>query len=274
MMLRHVSTSSRRTTTSMIGALLAVLATATAAFAYWSTRGTGTASASSGTLNAATAVTASSPALATVNVSWTPPSSPGAGGTLAYYVQRTNGTTTSSACGTSATTTITTSSCTDSNIPGGTYTYKVVTVFNSWTATSAASNAVAVTAADTTAPSPTVNQVGTTGATSTTLPTLSGTAGTQKADATHSADITTVTVDFYPGTATSGNKVQGFTNVAVNATTGAWSVTLTSALTANAQSTVVVSQLDAAGNKGTATRTFLVDTAPPTVSAPTVNGRS
>ena len=364
MMLRHLRTSSRRTTASLIGALLAVLALTGVAYAYWSTRGTGTAAASTGTLSPATGVTATSPSLATASVSWTAPTAPGTGGTLRYYVTRNTGITTSAACGTSATSTITTSSCTDSNVPGGTYTYTVVTVFNSWTATSAASNTVTpvpkptvalvtpannsttnvntplfsgtasdnatvtitlvasgqanttyttpvtgsaspysfsftpgvalpdgtytATAAqtnatgigtsnastflvDVTAPSPTINQIGTTGATNSTTPTLSGTAGFQKADTGHSADNGTVTVDIYNGTATTGNKVQNFKNVAVNSTLGAWTVTL-AALTANAQYTVVVTQSDAATNTGTTNRTFLVDTTPPTIGQPSVNG--
>lgn len=347
----------------MLGLILAALATATAAFAYWSTRGTGTASASTGTLDAATAVNASSPALATVNVSWTPPTSPGAGGTLAYYVQRTTGTTTAAACGTSAGTTITASSCTDSSVPGGRYTYRVMTVFTSWTAMSAASGSVTVNTVpkptvtltapangsiakvrtptfsgtasenatvtitltggityttsvtgttspysfsftptsaladgtyaatasqtngtgtgtsstntfllDATAPAPTVSTVGSNNFTKTTTPTISGTAGRQAADSSHSADVGTVSVTLYPGTATSGNSVFKASSVTVNSSTGAWSVTPT--LTANAQYTAVVQQTDDAGNTGTSTRTFVVDTAPPTVSKPTVNGRS
>ncbi len=124
---------------------------------------------------------------------------------------------------------------------------------------------------DATAPTPTINAIGTTGATNNTTPTLSGTAGTQKADATHSADSGTVTVDIYNGTATTGNKVQNLRNVAVNSTTGTWNVTPT-ALAANAQYTVVVTQSDVATNSGTTNRTFVVDTTPPTVGQPLVNG--
>lgn len=366
MMPRHFRSSSRRTTAGLIAALLTVPAVTGVAYAYWSSRGAATAAASTGTLNPATGVTAAAPSLASASVSWTPPTAPGSGGSLRYYVERTTGTTTVAACGTSAGSTIATTSCTDSGVPSGSYTYSVVTIFNSWTARSAASNTVTVntvpaptvtltspangsttnvrtptfggTASDNaavtitlvasgqanmtyttpvtgtaspysfsftpsaalvdgtytatakqtnttgtgtsaattflvdgTAPSPTINAVGTTNATGSTTPTLTGTAGTQKADSTHSADIINVKVDIYNGTSTSGNKVQAFTNVAVNGTTGAWSVTPTG-LTANAQYTVVVVQGDAAGNSGTASRTFLVDTTPPTIGQPSVNG--
>ena len=366
MMLRHLRTFSRRTTASLIGALLAVLALTGVAYAYWSTRGAGTAAASTGTLNPASGVTATSPSLGSANVSWTAPTSPGSGGTLAYYVQRTTGTTTVAACGTSTTSTIAVTSCTDTAVPSGTYTYSVVTVFNSWTARSTASNSVTVNTVpaptvtlstpangsitnvttplfsgtatdnatvtitlvasgqanktyttsvtgsvspysfsftptvalpdgtytatatqtnatgtgttnantfliDATAPSPTINTIGTTNAINSTTPSLSGTAGIQKADTGHSADNATVTVDIYSGTATTGNKVQNFRNVAVNSTTGAWNVTL-AALTANAQYTVVVFQSDVATNTGTTNRTFVVDTTPPTLGQLLVNG--
>ena len=70
---------------------------------------------------------------------------------MRYYVQRISGTTPVTAGGTcgSATAPITATSCTDAAVADGSYTYKVVTLFNSWTATSAPSGKVTVTAAPT-----------------------------------------------------------------------------------------------------------------------------
>ena len=115
------------------------------AMAYWSSAGTGTASASTGTLNAPTAVTASG--VGSVTVSWT-----GSTGTTApqgYYVVRTrtsDGVTTP-ACGTSRTalTASSSTSCTDTGVPAGTFTYAGHAVVGGWTATSVSSASLTIT---------------------------------------------------------------------------------------------------------------------------------
>ena len=86
-------------------------------------------------------------------------------------------------------------------------------------------------------------------------------------DSSHSADNATVSVALYSGPTATGSPLQ-----TVNPTVsggGTWSVS-ESALAANAQYTVKVTQGDAAGNSGSATSTFVIDTvAPtPTVTAP------
>ena len=133
--------------------LLAILAVAAGALAFWTTQGTGSASATVGKLNAPTNVSVPSTASSgTVHVSWTG-STLGDGVTPAsgYYVTRikNSDSSTSNACGTSARRRrhrpqprhVTTPS-----VPDGTYHYTVTAIYRSWTATSAASGDV-VTAA-------------------------------------------------------------------------------------------------------------------------------
>src|SRR5690348_5418880 len=109
---------------------LAFLGAAVAALGYWTSHGAGTASASVGTLNPPTNISASAPSgSSTVSVSWT--ASAAGGGAVApqgYYVTRTSTTTntTSAACGTSPTSLTTLTSCSDASVPADTYTYRVI----------------------------------------------------------------------------------------------------------------------------------------------------
>jgi trimeric autotransporter adhesin len=126
-----------------------VLAIAGHARAYWSQNGTGSASAAVGSLAAPTSVgVTSTPGSTSVNVSWTGASAPDGGAVDGYFLQRTSGGVTSTACASSLFALLPpgTSSCTDVNVPDGTYTYKVVAAYRSWTATSAPSSSVSVTA--------------------------------------------------------------------------------------------------------------------------------
>ena len=117
---------------------------------------------------------------------------------------------------------------------------------------------------DLTAPSVTVTAPASGSFTNTQTPTLSGTAGTQAADATHSADSGTVTVKVFAGATTAGALQE-----TVSATVGGggnWSVPATT-LTPNAQYTVQATQTDAAGNTGTSNaNTFVIDTVAPAVT--------
>jgi hypothetical protein len=99
---------------------------------------------STGSLGAPRSVTVPGTSAGSVAVSWSAPS--GGPGSVSYYVTRKTGTTSAAACGTSATNTITATSCTDTVTSNGSYTYAVVAVFHQWTATSAASSTVVVTA--------------------------------------------------------------------------------------------------------------------------------
>ena len=114
------------------------------AFAYWSATGSGTATASTGTLNAPTGTSASSTAgSGTVSISWTAPV--GGAAPSGYRVSRTpTGGSPVSACGT-ATTPVTNTSCSDTSVPDGTYTYVVTSILGGWTAPGAPSSQVTVT---------------------------------------------------------------------------------------------------------------------------------
>jgi trimeric autotransporter adhesin len=125
----------------LVAAVIGALSMAGAGWAFWTTHGSGSASASVGTLNPPSGVTVNSPVgSSTVNVSWTAPTS---GVTPSgYYVLR-SGVPASPACGT-ASSTIATTSCSDTGVSNGTYTYTVTAVYNSWTALSAASGSITV----------------------------------------------------------------------------------------------------------------------------------
>ena len=132
----------------LFASLLLALAVAGGAFAYFTSHGTGTASATVGTLNAPTNVQATAtPGSGTVPVTWT--ASTSGGGAVApqgYYVTRTNTntSTTSAACGSSSTSLVTGTSCNDTSVPDGTYTYTVIAKYHTWMAPSSPSSSVTV----------------------------------------------------------------------------------------------------------------------------------
>lgn len=140
-----------------VGLLLTLLmAVSGTAWAAWTTSGGGTGSATTGTLSAPTAVTATAPSGASsVSVSWSAPSTGVA--PTGYRVDRTDTTsgTTSSACGSSSTALLTGTSCTDASVPDGTYRYTVVAIRFGWTATSGPSSSVTVRATVPTPPTAT-----------------------------------------------------------------------------------------------------------------------
>ena len=131
---------------SVVGALLVVGASA-AAFAYWTTLGTGGGSAAAATLNPPTSVLLAVDN-STVTVSFTGTTAP-AGSLTGYYVQRNDGSSTANACGTTpgnsasylSASAIT---CVDNSVPNATYTYTVTAVFRTWSATSAPSASLLV----------------------------------------------------------------------------------------------------------------------------------
>ena len=141
-----------------LAAIAAVVAVAGIAWAFWTTTGTGTASASTATLdaptNAATAYTAGS---GTVSVSWTGSTLSTGAAAQGYYVTRYSGSTPAAACGTSPTSLATGSPCNDASVPDGTYHYVVTAVYHSWSAASEPSGNVIVTN-DVTRPTVTINQ--------------------------------------------------------------------------------------------------------------------
>ena len=123
--------------------LLAVVATAAAtpALAYWSSTGSGSSAALTGTLSAPTGVIVPAEAAPNIAVSWT--AGTGSVAPTGYFVTRINGTT-EPACGSGPGSLILTTDCTDSAVPDGTYTYVVTAVYATWTAPSSPSGTVAV----------------------------------------------------------------------------------------------------------------------------------
>jgi hypothetical protein len=117
-----------------------VLLGAVGGWAYWTTTGTGTASASNGTLSAPT-ITNATPSGGTVALTWsavTPPQPD----TVTYYVSRDGGTPAGN-CPTAASPTGVLT-CTDSGVSSGPYNYTVTAVWRTWTATSATTTVTVV----------------------------------------------------------------------------------------------------------------------------------
>ncbi len=115
--------------------MLLVGFTAAPASAYFTGgSGSATASTSAGFLPATTATPTAG--AGTVALSWTPVSAP-AGATVTYYVTRAAGTVGGNCPGSAASATAATS-CTDSGLTKGSYSYTVTAIWQSWTSTSAA----------------------------------------------------------------------------------------------------------------------------------------
>lgn len=155
---RTPKTNRRRRVVIAGTALTALVATgAGVAFAYWSTSGTGTASAATGTLNAPSITSVSSTSgSGSATIAWSPSAtSATAPAPAGYFVTRFNGGSSSPACGSSANSLIIGTSCTDTHVADGTYTYVVTAKLNSWTAASNPSSSVTVTNI---APTETINQ--------------------------------------------------------------------------------------------------------------------
>ena len=106
-----------RSLVTLLIAVLGAIGMVVAAWAYFTSTGSGTGAAATGTLNPPTSVNAGPASGITVPVTWT--ASATGGGAVApqgYYVTESNGSTTSPACGTDSTHLITSgTSCTDGN---------------------------------------------------------------------------------------------------------------------------------------------------------------
>ncbi|MEY2444164.1 MAG: hypothetical protein QOE00_744, partial [Ilumatobacteraceae bacterium] len=134
----------------MGAATVGVLSVGALASAYWSEGGTGTAHAGAGSVVApANVVAAASAGSAVVTVSWTAAVAPAGGTVDGYYVQRYMGATPSPACASSPTALLSVTTCNDTSVPDGVYTYTVTAVFRSWTARSAPSTGITVRAVST-----------------------------------------------------------------------------------------------------------------------------
>lgn len=136
----------RRGTLLVVALALTAIIGSTVASAYWLSAGSGTATATVGTLAAPTDVAVPATSAASVPVTWT--ASGGALTPSGYYVSRTRGDATTAACGSNPTTLITGHSCTDTLVPNGHHTYTVTAVYRSWSSDSRPSSPVAVSTPD------------------------------------------------------------------------------------------------------------------------------
>lgn len=191
----------RRVVASTIAMALALgmLAVAAPANAYWHSAGTGSGVASTGSLAPPTAVTGTSGEPGDAILTWV-----ASGGPVApdgYYVERSAAAGTEAACGSSPATLLVTTTCTDEGVAAGTYTYRVIAVFRSWTATSAPSSPVSV--ADSLLGAATLFSVLGTAVTTTGFTRVSGDLGTSPGVAVVGFPDGVVSGDIHAGDATS-----------------------------------------------------------------------
>ena len=268
----------RRRTTIAASAGVVALVVTLSAIAYWTTGGSGSATASSGTLSAAT-ISAPGTSTGSVTISWdtqaamTPASQ---SSSITYIVERKLGAGAYAAVGSgpcSVPLPFGTSSCTDTVGASGTYTYRVVASFStSWTAIS---NEVAVVATlDAAAPTTTISFPANGGLYNSVtygagcVPT--GICGTAT-DAT-GVDTVRVSVQGSNGYWT-GTDYTGFSEFFIDATLASPGATSTSwtfalALPPDDSYTIHVQAEDTVGNDSaptnTSTATFTIDTTVPT----------
>lgn len=129
--------------------VLVVMSGTALAASPWSTTGSGSGAAKSGSITApgAPTVPGSTVTNGNVAVSWSGATGP-SGATLKYFVERMVGTTPTAVCASTFAAPITATSCTDTGVPNGTYKYRVTTRLGSaWKAVSAESATVTVAAA-------------------------------------------------------------------------------------------------------------------------------
>jgi hypothetical protein len=119
--------------------LIAALVASTAAWAFWATQSSGSATGKVGTLSSSTISSAAGGA-ESATLSWSSVSAPGSGA-VKYYVSR-DGSTASGSCPTSAAPS-TVTSCTDTGASPGEHSYTVTAVWRSWSARSSAKSATA-----------------------------------------------------------------------------------------------------------------------------------
>ena len=241
--------------------LLAALTVAgPSAWAYWTSSGDGTGSATTATLNPpSTPVLTHTSGTQSVGVSWTAPATAPDGLVPdGYYVTRIpdGGGPAAEACGSSPALLVP-SSCTDLMVPAGSYRYTVTAVYRTWTATSGPSDTVAV-ATDRTAPVVTVTSVNRAArvfpySTNADVTEIGGECGEVPGD----SDTVTPLIG---GAATSP--------ASATCSAGTWTLTLTTPVSAEGSISVSATQADAVGNPGTApAQTVVVDKTRPTLTS-------
>jgi alpha-tubulin suppressor-like RCC1 family protein len=131
-----VSKASARKRLIMLSALIVALVASTNAQAYWISNGWGSGTGNVGTLDAPTNVQGT-PGAGTVGLTWSSVTPPGSG-TVTYNVKRDGAAV--SGCQALVGTT-----CTDSGLAAGTYSYTVTAVWRTWTSTSSPATSVTLT---------------------------------------------------------------------------------------------------------------------------------
>lgn len=126
----------------LTGVLVILVGLAAPAAAYWHSTGSGIGSAATATLISPTSVTVAPTSLPSVAVHWTASTSPPI--PTGYYITRTSAGVSAAACATSTTSTVPGTSCVDTSVPSGAYTYTATAVYRSWTAASPPSGPVVV----------------------------------------------------------------------------------------------------------------------------------
>ena len=250
------------------------------AVAFWTADGDGDGVATTASLSSPTSVTASA-SFNTVTLGWVRPTPP-AGTLTGFYVQRDSGGTLTGACGTSAALPATylagtATSCIDTAVPNGSYTYYVTAVFRSWTATSGPSSSVAVTG-DANPPSQTVSITGATNAY------FAANRVYYRPDLTGSFTLRSALTDAGAGPASTtfpAIGAAGWTHPAQTVTTGTGSApTITYSFEPvllggperHSQQPQTVTGRDALGNAVSTSVSIVPDSTPPTTGAVTVNG--
>ena len=138
--MRIAAESGKRRRLFALTVLAVALMAAANAQAYWTSSGTGAGSGNAGTLDAPTL--SGTPGAGTATLSWSAVSPPGSG-SVAYYVKR-NGGNPGVNCPTSAAPSADLTTCMDSGLSAGTYSYTVTAVWRTWTATSSPATQVIV----------------------------------------------------------------------------------------------------------------------------------
>ncbi len=233
-------------------AITVILAGAGISWAFWTTSGTGSASATTATLNPPTNVVATATlGSGTVPVTWNAARLSTGQFAQSYHVTRVSGSDSFPACDTTST------SCSDTSVPDGTYQYVVTAIYHTWTAASAPSAAVTVTN-DNIPPTVAIDQ-----ASGQADPTATSPIHFAVVFSESVADFTASDVTLTAGTASVTGSGTTY-DVAVSMT---GSGTVTASIAANAAH-------DAAGNGNTAStstdNTVTYDVSGPDLSAPTV----
>ncbi len=264
----------------LVAAMVAagLLAVGGAGWAYFASTGSGSGAANVGVLTAPTHVVAGAPTGSTVPVSWSGAAEP-SGGSAGYYVTRTPSPSgpPAMACGSSPSSLLvaSSSSCNDTSVPDGTYSYTVTAVYNSFSAVSTSSNQVTVASIAPTAAAPGITAAVTYG----TNPVwVNGETVTLTDSPSANGGPALASVSYYYCLATNAPCTNGnWTPIGSATSGGTWSVNWSSGSLPGDQTYDVVATATNASpltSPPSSATEIGIDTTPPSVSTPSVNGIS